>query len=314
MRIDQLMQTRRPYLTDGGMETFMIFDQGFELPCFSAASLLESPEGRAALEAYFERFIDLARANGRGFLMDTPTWRSGLAWAEALGLSETEQLAVNQTAVAFTAAIRAQHEEAGSPIVLNGVIGPAGDAYAPDTALTAEAAQMMHAPQVRALAQAGVDMISAMTLTHAGEALGLVRAAQKEDVPIAISFTVETDGRLPSGQPLNEAMAEVDAGSEAYALYFMINCAHPDHFIMTVDTDEAWIERIGGLRTNASRLSHAELDAAEELDDGDPIELGALHEPLLRMLPNIRVLGGCCGTDHRHVGCIAAQSDLRDVA
>ena len=305
MRIDKLTSARRFYLSDGGLETFMIFDKGFDLPCFSAAVLLDSDVGRTALTEYVQRFAGLARAAGRGFVMDVPTWRAGAAWAGPLGLSLTETIAINARAVAFMRDLRDRLEGPDAPILLNGLVGPSGDAYAPEVEVSGREALLIHAPQVQALGKAGVDMISAMTLTHAGEAIGIAQAAREIDVPVVISFTVETDGHLPSGQPLGEAIEEVDAATRVAPVYFMVNCAHPDHFRDVLRAGGAWINRIGGLRTNASRLSHAELDAAETLDDGDPAELGALHAELFDLLPNLRVVGGCCGTDHRHVGCIS---------
>jgi homocysteine S-methyltransferase len=311
MRIDELTSAGRFYLSDGGLETFMIFDKGFDLPCFSAAALLDSDAGRAALTEYFERFAGLAKRACRGFVMDVPTWRAGAAWAGPLGLSLADTIVINARAVAFMQGIRTRLEDPGNPILLNGLVGPSGDAYAPEVELSGREALLIHAPQIQALGKAGVDMISAMTLTHAGEAIGIAQAAREIDIPVVISFTVETDGRLPSGQPLDAAIEEVDTATRATPLYFMVNCAHPDHFRDVLATGGAWITRIGGLRTNASRLSHAELDAAETLDDGDPQELGQLHADLFRLLPNLRVVGGCCGTDHRHVGCIAAQQAAR---
>ena len=314
MRIQQLTQTRRFFLSDGGLETFLIFEQGYDLPCFSAAVLLDTAQGRADLAAYFERFIGIAKKTGRGFVMDAPTWRAGSAWAGPLGVGLKEVMETNRRAVAFVSDLRDRHETAECPILINGLVGPAGDAYAPDTEITPEDALLIHAPQVHALGKAGVDMISAMTLTHAGEAVGIVHAAKEIDVPVVIAFTLETDGRLPSGQPLGDAIAEVDGATNDGPVYYMINCAHPDHFRDVIDTDAAWTRRIGGIRSNASRMSHAELDEAEVLDDGDPVELGRLSAELLTRLPNIRVLGGCCGTDHRHVGCIAGHDHARSAA
>ncbi len=307
MRIQKLKETRRFFLSDGGLETFLIFDKGYDLPCFSAAVLLDTEQGRADLRAYFERFIDIAKASGRGFILDAPTWRAGTAWAGPLGLTLKEVMETNQTAVSFVSMLRAEHETETCPILLNGLVGPAGDAYAPDAEISRQEALLIHAPQIHALGKAGVDLISAMTLTHAGEAIGIVQAAKEIDVPVAIAFTLETDGYLPSGQPLGEAIVEVDAATNGGPLYYMINCAHPDHFREILDTTAAWTLRIGGIRSNASRQSHAELDEAEVLDDGDPVELGMLSAELVSRLPNIRVLGGCCGTDHRHVGCIAGH-------
>lgn len=314
MRIQRLIETRRFFLSDGGLETFLIFDKGYDLPCFSAAVLLESEEGRADLTAYFERFIGIAKSNGRGFILDAPTWRAGTAWAGPLGQTVFETMDTNTRAVSFVSDLRMKHETAACPILINGLVGPAGDAYAPDTAIAAQDALLIHAPQIHALGNAGVDMISAMTLTHASEAIGIVQAAKEIDIPVVIAFTLETDGLLPSGQPLSDAIAEVDAATDNGPIYYMINCAHPDHFRDALDANAAWTLRIGGVRSNASRMSHAELDEAETLDDGDPVELGRLSAELLTRLPNIRVLGGCCGTDHRHIDCIAGHDHARSAA
>ncbi|WP_300074359.1 homocysteine S-methyltransferase family protein [uncultured Ruegeria sp.] len=307
MRIQTLKEARRFFLSDGGLETFLIFDKGYDLPCFSAAVLLETDQGRADLRAYFERFIGIAKSSGRGFILDAPTWRAGTAWAGPLGQTLKDVMETNRRAVSFVSKLRAQQETESCPILINGLVGPAGDAYAPDTQISRQEALLIHAPQVHTLGNAGVDMISAMTLTHADEAVGIVQAAKEIDTPIVVAFTLETDGHLPSGQPLGEAIAEVDAATNGGPLYYMINCAHPDHFREVLDTTAAWALRIGGIRSNASRQSHAELDEAEILDNGDPVEFGNLNAELLSRLPNIRVLGGCCGTDHRHVRCIAGH-------
>ncbi len=314
MKILDLLNTKRFFLSDGGLETYMIFDKGYDLPCFSAAVLLDCEPGRRDLTAYYEKYIDIARQTGRGFIIDAPTWRAGTAWAGPLGQTVMEVMDTNARAVAFVSAIRDQHADNTLPIIVNGLVGPAGDAYAPDVALAPQDALLIHAPQIHALGRVGVDMISAMTLTHSGEAIGIVQAAQEVDVPVVIAFTLETDGHLPSGQSLGDAIAEVDAATVGGPIYYMINCAHPDHFRDILDADAAWTKRIGGIRANASRMSHAELDEAEELDAGNPVELGQLSADLLSYLPNIRVLGGCCGTDHRHVACIAGHHHTQSAA
>jgi homocysteine S-methyltransferase len=169
--------------------------------------------------------------------------------------------------------------------------------------MTAKEAERYHRHQVGAFAEAGADMVTAVTMTYAEEAVGIVRAAGKAGLPVAISFTVETDGRLPSDQPLREAVEQVDGETGRAPRHFMINCAHPTHFHDALE-DGPWLERIAGLRANASTQSHAELDEATELDEGDPEELAARHVELRAKLPNISVLGGCCGTDYRHVAAI----------
>lgn len=314
MRIHDLIHAERFYLSDGGLETYLIFDKGYELPCFSAAVLLDREAGRRDLAEYYARFLQIARQSGRGFVLDAPTWRAGVAWAGPLGQSVADVLQTNERAVRFVSEIRDRHETDTLPILVNGLVGPAGDAYAPDETLSSQDALLIHAPQIHALGRAGVDMISAMTLTHAGEAVGIVRAAAEIDIPVVIAFTLETDGRLPSGQSLADAIGEVDDATVNGPAYYMINCAHPDHFRNVLETGGAWTSRIGGIRSNASRMSHAELDEAETLDDGDPGELGRLNAELMRFLPNIRVAGGCCGTDHRHVGCIAIHERCRPAA
>lgn len=314
MRIQELTKTRRFFLSDGGLETYMIFEKGYELPCFSAAVLLDNEQGRADLTAYMERFISIAKSTGRGFILDAPTWRAGTAWAGPLGQSVHDVIETNIRAVSFAGELRAKHETSECPILINGLVGPAGDAYAPDTQISEHDALLIHAPQIHALGKAGVDMVSAMTLTHSAEAIGIVRASKEIDTPVVIAFTLETDGRLPSGQSLGDAVNEVDQATGGGPIYYMINCAHPDHFQDAVASGVGWTSRIGGIRSNASRMSHAELDESEVLDDGDPVELGHLNSELLKFLPNIKVIGGCCGTDHRHVACIAKHDSISAAA
>lgn len=294
----------RLFIGDGGLETTMIFREGIELPEFAAFTLLAEPGGREALRRYYRDFIEIARRHGTGFTLDTPTWRASSGWGEKLGYSATAIADVNREAVELGAEIRAEAGEA--PIALCGVLGPEGDAYHPESVLSGEEAQAYHSPQVEvfAAAAAGVDMVAAYTLTYAEEAIGMVRAAGSAGVPISIAFTVETDGRLPSEEPLGEAIERVDAETANAAAYFMVNCAHPTHFGPAVERGGAWLKRLGGIRANASKMSHEELDNAEDLDDGDPAELASEYRALEPKLPALRVIGGCCGTDKRHIAAI----------
>ncbi len=292
----------RLFIGDGGLETTMIFREGFELPEFAAFTLLAEPAGREALRRYYGDFIEIARGHGTGFTLDTPTWRASGGWGEKLGYSAAAIADVNREAVELGAEIRAEAGE--TPIALCGVLGPEGDAYHPESVLSGEEAEAYHAPQVEVFAAAGVDMVAAYTLTYAEEAIGMVRAAGAAGVPISIAFTVETDGRLPSEEPLAEAIERVDAETAGTATYFMVNCAHPTHFGPAVERGGAWLDRLGGIRANASRMSHAELDESENLDDGDPVELASEYRALEPKLPSLRVVGGCCGTDKRHIAAI----------
>jgi S-methylmethionine-dependent homocysteine/selenocysteine methylase len=296
----------RVFLTDGGLETTMIFHRGLDLPQFASYKLLDDEEGRAALRDYFSRYLDVAREHGAGFVLDTATWRSNPDWGALLGDDAAALDRINREAVAFAQEIRDAQGDSPAPVLVNGVLGPRGDGYVVDQLMSAEEAERYHSAQVRSFAAAGADMVSAITMTYAEEAIGIARAAAAAGIPVAISFTVETDGRLPSGQQLGDAIEQVDAETGGSVDYYMVNCAHPTHFEDVVEDDGEWRDRIAGLRANASKMSHEELDAAEELDAGDPAELGADYVALRSRLRNVNVLGGCCGTDERHIAAVAA--------
>lgn len=294
----------RAFLTDGGLETTLVFHEGLELPCFAAFPLVCTEEGRTTLTQYFQPYLGLARKYGLGLILDTPTWRANPDWGRQLGFDAQALANVDRAAIDYLKELRRQHSHGGLPLVLNGVIGPRGDGYRIETTMTAAEAAMYHAPQVQAFRDSEADMVSAVTMTSAEETIGIAHAAKAADMPIVVSFTVETDGQLPSGQALGSAIEEADAATGAYPAYYMINCAHPTHFEHVLVGDAGWLGRIRGLRANASRKSHAELDAASELDIGEPQELGQDYARLCARLPNLRVFGGCCGTDHRHLTAI----------
>lgn len=296
----------RLFLTDGGIETTLVFQDGFDLPHFAAIDMLRKDGGSDHLRAYFERYIAIARETGAGFILESTTWRASPDWAEPLGLSQDGLDALNRDAIALLHEIRRDHASDALPILVSGCIGPRGDGYRPETIMLADEAERYHAHQIGVFAESGVDMISAITMTNVPEAIGITRAARRQGLPAVISFTVETDGRLPTGDSLRDAIEMVDDRSEAAPLHYMINCAHPTHFAATLAEDGAWSRRIRGLRANASCLSHAELDAATELDSGDPARFGREHHALFARHPSISIVGGCCGTDHRHVAAIAA--------
>jgi S-methylmethionine-dependent homocysteine/selenocysteine methylase len=295
------------FLTDGGLETTLIFHRGVDLPLFASFTLLGDPEGERALRGYFEPYLALAAERGAGFVLDTATWRASPRWAEELGLSSEVLDRANRRAVELNAELRDEHaDRVAGPIVLSGVLGPQDDGYQPHQLLSAAEAERYHSTQIATFADAGVDMVSAITMTYADEAIGVVRAAAAAGLPAVISFTVETDGRLPSGQQLGEAIEEVDSATGGAPAYYMINCAHPTHFEDALEASAPWAARIRGVRANASTMSHAELDESTELDDGDPDDLARRYVELGDRLPNLNVLGGCCGTDDRHVGAIGA--------
>lgn len=298
------MLSGETYLSDGGLETTLVFQRGIDLPNFAAFPLVRSADGRTVLKSITDPYMALATEAGVGFVLESPTWRASSDWGALMGFNEADIASVNAEAIALLAEWRSEWPDL-QPILISGAIGPRGDGYAPDRMLTADEAAAYHSHQIDALAAAGADLITAHTMTHSGEAIGIAMAAHEAVIPSVISFTVETDGRLPSGEALGDAIRKTDDATGAAPAYYMINCAHPDHFAHEIDPDAAWVARIVGIRANASRCSHAELDAAEELDDGDPQDLANHYRVLERLLPNLQVFGGCCGTDIRHITAIA---------
>ena len=292
-------------LTDAGLETVLLFDEGIDLPCFAAFPLVDSEEGRSALRRYYTPFLELARDRGVPIVLSAPTWRANPDWGRQLGYEGDELAAVNRRAIEFVENVRdgALGSAERADVVVDACIGPRSDAYNPTLLMDADEAERYHAVQLRALADTGCTQATALTLTYADEAVGIVRAARSAGLPIHIGFTVETDGKLPNGDSLEEAILAVDNATDGAAESFMINCAHPTHFADALPAGEAR-KRIGGLRANASTLSHAELDEAEELDSGDPDDLAERYVALRPDLPALEVVGGCCGTDIRHVTAI----------
>ncbi len=295
----------RLFLTDGGLETTLIFHEGWDLPIGEAFVLCETERGRAALHDYFNRYLPLAIKHGTGFILESPTWRANPDWGAKAGYDLDRLADANRNAIAVMQDIRDAYEAEKTPIVVSGCIGPRGDGYDPGTLMSVEQAEFYHAWQVNILAGAGADCVAAMTMTNVNEAIGVARAAKAARIPSIISFTLETDGRLPTGETLAEAIEAVDQATERGPAYYMINCAHPTHFTEALEPGTPWIMRLRGVRANSSCRSHAELDNAPELDTGNPVELGQQYAEFLRRLPHINVLGGCCGTDHRHVARIA---------
>ncbi len=293
------------FLTDGGIETSLIFNDGLELPDFAAFDLFRRTGGESALREYFRAYARIAARFGTGMILESATWRASADWGLRLGYAPRDLEFVNRRSIALLEGIRGELRQAGTVAVISGCVGPRGDGYQPARLMTAEQARAYHFPQIEAFAGAAADMVSAITMNYAEEAVGVAQAARDAGMPAAISFTVETDGRLPTGQPLGEAVAQVDAETGSYPAYYMLNCAHPEHFKEVLRG--GWVSRIRGLRANASRKSHAELNESAELDIGDPAELAGQYAELKRgALPQLSVMGGCCGTDHRHVESIAA--------
>lgn len=292
-------------LTDSGLETDLIFHHDVDLPAFAAFTLLRDDRGRELLAGYAREHFETAAAHGFGAVVETPTWRASRDWAGAVGWSTSDVVRSNRDAVELVCDIRRSVKGAG-PQLVSGNLGPRSDGYVSAERMTAAEALGYHGEQVEAFASTDVDLVTLMTVAYPPEAIGFVRAATENGLAPVVSFTVETDGRLPDGTELGDAIAQVEDATDGAAAYFMVNCAHPTHFRSVLDPHAPWAERLVGLRANASTRSHAELDEADDLDDGDPILLATELVDASSVMPAVRVLGGCCGTDVRHIDAVGA--------
>lgn len=313
-RLPQL--TSPLFMTDGGMETTLIFHDGLNLPAFAAFDLLKDDAGIAYLRKYYDSYTRIALDRGLGIVLETATWRANADWAATLGYDATTLADANRKSVGLLLEIRAEQETPAVPMVISGALGPRRDGYVVDQKMSIDEARRYHATQIDTFAVTDADLVTAFTINYVEEGVGIVLAAREAGMPVVLSFTLETDGKLPSGESLQQAIVRTDELTGGYAAYYMINCAHPTHFATTVREDAAWRRRIRGLRANASRRSHAELESCTDLDAGDPIALGLEYRELMANWPQFNVVGGCCGTDHRHVEamCRAVEEGRRAAA
>lgn len=297
------------FLSDGGLETTMIFLKGIDLPYFASIDLLNSQEGYEALINYYVDYIKIAKKFKTNFILESPTWRSSKDWIEKLEYAPNSFEILNKKAISLMEKLRNQFEDEDSKMVISGCIGPRGDGYKAENKMTFAEALEYHNAQIKLYSETNADMVTAITMNYLEEAVGIALAAKNNNIPVAISFTVETDGKLPDGHTLKDAIKITDEMTEDYPAYYMINCAHTTHFMNELNTkeNEDWISRIKGIRANASKKSHAELDESTELDRGDLDELSSHYSELHKMFPHINVFGGCCGTDHEHIHQIAEK-------
>ena len=258
------------FLTDGGLETTLIFHDKLDLPYFAAFHLLKDEAGTEALRKYYCSYASIACANGFGFVLESPIWRANPDWGEKLGYSDVALADANRLAVAFMRVLREQFETPRSPMVISGCVGPRGDGYDPGQVMSEIKAEAYHSQQIGVFRETDADLVTAITITNTPETIGIVRAARTTGLPVVISFTLETDGCLPTGQSLQQAIDTVDGATDQVTAYFIINCAHPTHFDAAIATSQPWVKRLRGVRANASRLSHKELNDAPDLDDGNP--------------------------------------------
>lgn len=314
--------SERSFLTAGGTETYLLFQQQFPMREFCAFEIFEHDDALAELEQeYLYPLVSAVAENGHGLLLDALLWRAHPDYIEAIGYPVSDIERINRLAVARTKAAIDDWRQNTSvdnpdfPVLIAGDIGPRGDGYKlEDEAPTIEASYNYHRAQLEALAGSGADVISAWTMTNANESIGIAKAAEPLGLPITISPTVETNGHLPDGSTLGEFIERVDDATGALPVYYMVNCAHPIHLLPTLEAakarGETWLRRFRGFRANSSTKSHGELDNSTELDRGNPRELAA-ELAQMKETYALQVVGGCCGTDHEHIGEIARATAVR---
>jgi homocysteine S-methyltransferase len=296
----------QPFLTDSGLETTLVFHENIPLPLFASIVLVDKADGVGVLQRYFRSHVEMAHSHGMGIVLESPTWRASGDWGRRLGYTPAGLVKANSAAIKLMEDVRMMFAKDSPPIVISGNMGPRGDGYRHDKRMTVEEAMRYHQTQADCLAYTNADMLAAFTMNYVEEAIGIVRAAMRAHMPIAISFTLETNGKLPTGMSLGDAIQQTDMMTDGYPVYYMINCAHPTHFMKMLSEPAPWHTRLRGVRANASKRSHAELDDSPDLDIGNPMELGEDYRALCMQMPKLNVFGGCCGTDLRHVAAIAA--------
>lgn len=297
------------FLTEAGIETTLIYRKNINLPSFSTLPLLSTEEGTENLLSIYQDYINTALTHSTGIVLETRTWRGSPAWASKLGLSTSQVLNLNRAAVTILRDLRHGAETPSTPIVISGTLGTLQDAYQDSTGtVSITLAQENYRSQVHVLAQEGVDMLSIMTVTNLNEAIAAVTVAREFNLPIHVSFSIETNGRLQGGRTVDDVIREVDHLTESYTTYFGVNCAHPRHIMAALQGVSKEVRsRIGSIRGNASLKSHQELDNTLVLDRGDVSVYVGEFDGLLNILPELKVVGGCCGTDEEHLDALARR-------
>jgi len=269
------------FLTDGGLEHALTFDDGVEVPGFITFDLLRHGPGRALLRRYFADYAEIACVHGVGAVLESPTVRANTDWGANLGYDARALAQANRKAIGLLLEIREAFESDGTQIVISGNVGPRANTYHQSSRMAAYQAAQYHAPQVRTLSQTAADMISASGMTYADEAVGIALVAAAYAMPVAISFRLRGDGRLPSGETLAEAIGRVDCEAPHTRAYYMIECAEPAQFAAVIGSGRGWPERIRGLR----------LVARSRSDIADATRLGMQFRTLRAERPHLALVG-----------------------
>ncbi len=297
-------------LTEGALIERLRRDAAVSLdPHVLHAGFVYDEGGRRALRGLYRQYLDIGLAADLPMIVCTPTWRANPVRLRLADLADRD---ANGDGARFVAAIRDEYDAYARQVFIGGLIGCAGDAYKPEEGLSTAAATAFHVTQTVALATAGVDFLFAATLPNVDEALGMAHAMAACRIPYVVSFVLQRDGRLLDGIPLHQAVTMIDEAANPRPLFFMANCVHPRVFeaalASEVSRSGSVHERVIGLQANTSMRSPDELDGRGEVDPGEGPE--ALANAMLRLRRRFgtKVLGGCCGTDDRHIAWIARRA------
>lgn len=293
------------YLTEGGQETELMYGYGFDLPEFALFPLLDNPDAVARLTAMYQAVLDVAVRHRMGAFLGGLDYRASPDWARRLGLGAAELADYQHRSIAFLKDVAEPYRAQLPHILISGAVGPQGDAYQRNQTVTQASAEAYHTTQIENLARSGVDLVQAMTFTSPDEAIGLIRAARRHALPVVVSFMLDGAHSGEGQASFRETIEQVDAETDAYALFYGINCSHPREFGPLLTPEGDWLKRIGLLRPNASAKDKGELCQIGHLERGDPVELGQEMGQLARYMPNVSAWGGCCGTWDEHLDLIA---------
>ncbi len=300
---------RRPglsWLTEGGIETEIMYKWGHDMPHFAMFPLLERAAAAADIRGMYRRYLDVAARHGFAALIGGFDYRASPDWGALLGYSDEGLAEANLRSIDFLRGLAREYRDGLPDARIAGYVGPRGDAYSLNRTITEDEAAEYHAVQLATLKRAGVDLAWAVTFNNPAEARGVVRAAREIGVPLALSFSLTSSSRLASGQTLAEAVQSVDAASDGYPAFYALNCSHPLEFEPAL-TPGAWQDRLRCIRPNAARIDKIALCKLGHLEEGDPHELGRQMADVARRFPQMDIWGGCCGTCESHLEEIARR-------
>lgn len=303
---EAVFRTSKHMLTDGAIGVRLMKEYNIAPDEHIAiAGALYNPDQATALKTLYRQYIDVAAAHSLPIMIGTPTRRSN---PERIAASKHHHRKVIRDSVLFLKDIRAKHGSDHSPILIYGLMGCKGDAYRPVQILSIQDAFLFHAAQAHEFKDAGADCLFAGIMPALTEAVGMAQAMASTQLPYIISFMIRDNGMLLDGTPISEAIRVIDGSTCQKPLCYMANCVHPSILYRALaspkNSNTHEITRFAGIQANASPLTPEELDGSDEIAADAPEALAHSMSKLLEY-PQMKIFGGCCGTDQRHMDATA---------